>query len=164
MVTVTELVTWKRAFKRLRKVSLQSNQLTTKTAGNRIKTARQKMKKVLLVLIALMGIGFGAKAQSCEVGENTYVAVRAWVNSDSKIECSASCYGDAKPTSGTVYATVYYIDKNGNEGSEMISINWSSIDGDRIGGSSATWTGYHTNIARITRWEVSAGACRIEKK
>lgn len=102
-------------------------QLITKTAGDRIKTARNEMKKLLLVLIALMGIGFGAKAQSCEVGDNTYVSVNASV-SDGKIVCTAYCYGDAKPTSGTVYATVYYIDKNGNEGSEMISIRWSSVD------------------------------------
>ena len=122
------------------------------------------MKKILLVLIALMGIGFGAKAQSCEVGDNTYVSVNASV-SDGKIVCTAYCYGDAKPTSGTVYATVYYVDKNRNEGSEMISIRWSSVDKDnQLRGDGTRWYGAHSNIARVTRWEVSAGACRIERK
>ena len=112
-----------------------------------------------------MGICFGAKAQSCEVGENTYVAVNAWVNCYDKIECSASCYGDAQPIAGTVYATVYYIDKNGNEGSEMISISWTNVQGGTLRHSSGDkWEGKHTNIGRITRWEVSAGACRIERK
>ena len=95
----------------MKKVFSQSNQLTTKTAGDRIKTATKEMKKILLVLIALMGIGFGAKAQSCEVGKDTYVSVNASVQ-DGKIDCTAYCYGDAKATSGTVYATVYYIDEN----------------------------------------------------
>lgn len=142
------------------------NQLTTKTVGDRIKTATKKMKKILLVLIALMGISFGVKAQSCDVGQDTYVSVNASV-SDGKIECTAYCYGDAKPTSGTVYATVYYIDKNGNEGSEMISIRWDRVSNSNQlyrDGSGAKWLGQHTNIARITRWEVSAGACRIERK
>lgn len=123
------------------------------------------MKKMLLVLIALMGIGFGAKAQSCEVGDNTYVAVSAWVNNSGHIVCSASCYGEGKPTSGTVYATVYYIDKNGNEGSEMFSISWNGANGDALlHGSESTWKGQHANVERVTRWEVSAGACRIERK
>ena len=122
------------------------------------------MKKILLVLIALMGIGFGAKAQSCDVGDNTYVAVNAWVD-DGIIVCSAKCYGDGKPTSGSVYATVYYIDKNGNEGSEMISISWTNVNGDTLqDGPYPTWKGSHTDVARVTRWEVSAGACRIERK
>ena len=92
MVTVTELVTWKSALKRKKKVFSQPNQLTTKTAGDRIKTATKKMKKILLVLITLMGISFAAKAQSCQIAnDGTYIAVDAFV-SGQKIECNATCY------------------------------------------------------------------------
>lgn len=124
------------------------------------------MKKILLVLIALMGIGFGAKAQSCDVGQNTYVAVDASVNKSGQIECTGYCYGDAIPASGTVYATVYYIDKKGNEGSEMITIRWDYVYDNQLvhNPNSHVWKGNQNNIARITRWEVSAGACRIERK
>lgn len=124
------------------------------------------MKKILLVLIALMGIGFGAKAQSCEVGDDTYVAVRAYVNDNNRIECQATWNGSNTPTSGTVYATVYYINTDGEEEYEMISIGWIKADTNgflyRSGGR--TWTGSQSNVKRILRWEVSAGACRIERK
>ena len=128
------------------------------------------MKKILLVLIALMGIGFGAKAQSCDVGNDTYVAVNAYVDKG-KIVCSASYYGSNVPTSGTVYATVYYVNKNGNEDYEMITINWSVADNGKLykyknrsnGVEDKTWTGSNTNVETIRRWEVSAGACRIER-
>ena len=144
---------------------MRPNQLTTKTAGDRIKTATKRMKKMLLVLIALMGISFAAKAQSCDVGQNTYVAVDASVN-NGKIVCSGYCYGDAIPASGTVYATVYYVDKKGNEGSEMITIRWDYVYNNQLvhNPNSTEWKGNQTNIARITKWEVSAGACRIERK
>lgn len=128
------------------------------------------MKKILLVLIALMGIGFGAKAQSCDVGNDTYVAVNAYVD-NGKIVCSASYYGSNVPTSGTVYATVYYVNKNGNEDYEMITINWSVADNGKLyryknrsnGVEDKTWKGSNTNVETIRRWEVSAGACRIER-
>lgn len=128
------------------------------------------MKKILLVLIALMGIGFGAKAQSCEVGNDTYVAVNAYVD-DGKIVCSASYYGSNVPTSGTVYATVYYVNKNGSEDYEMITINWATTKGSSLckynntnnGVSDCSWKGSNRNVATIRRWEVSAGACRIER-
>ncbi len=121
------------------------------------------MKKILLVLIALMGIGFSANAQSCEVGDDSYVAVKAWVNRDSQIECNATWHGLNAPTSGTVYVTVYYVDTNGNEESAMISIYWDRLSGNYLQGPNATWKGADKNVARIKRWEVSAGACRIKK-
>ena len=127
------------------------------------------MKKILLVLIALMGIGFGAKAQSCEVGDDTYVAVNASV-SDNHIKCTASYYGSNVPKSGTVYATVYYVNTNGEEDSELIAIDWAATNGSslkkyaRCESQCYSWEGSNTNVARIRSWEVSAGACRIERK
>lgn len=126
------------------------------------------MKKMLLVLIALMGIGFSAKAQSCEVGDDTYVAVNAWVD-NGKIKCSASYYGSNVPKSGTVYATVYYVNTNGQEEYEMITISWiAAVDGRLYNfysraASDGTWKGSNTNVSTIRRWEVSAGACRIQR-
>ncbi len=127
------------------------------------------MKKILLVLIALMGIGFGAKAQSCDVGDDTYVAVDTQVTGGNQIKCTASYYGSNVPTSGTVYATVYYINTNGEEDSEMITITWRCVKGSSLAkndygyGESYYWLGSNKNVARIRRWEVSAGACRIKK-
>ena len=60
MVTVTELVTGKRVEKQGFKVFLQPNPLTTKTAGDRIKTAKKKMKKVFMTMIILAGMTAGA--------------------------------------------------------------------------------------------------------
>ena len=130
----------------------------------------KEMKKVLLVLIALMGIGFGARAQSCEVGDDTYVAVSASVTGGNQIKCTASHYGSNVPTSGTVYVTVYYVNTSGEEDSEMITIDWRCVKGESLAknnygyGESYYWLGSNTNVARIRRWEVSAGACRIERK
>ena len=123
------------------------------------------MKKILLVLVALMGIGFSANAQSCEVGDDTYVAVQATVNNSHQIECQATWNGSNTPTSGTVYATVYYINTDGEEDSEMITINWTSANknGYLHHDTGFTWKGHSKNVQRIRRWEVSAGACRIKK-
>ena len=44
----------------MKKVFSQSNQLTTKTAGDRIKTARKEMKKVFITMIILAGMTAGA--------------------------------------------------------------------------------------------------------
>ena len=127
------------------------------------------MKKMLLILIALMGIGFGAKAQSCEVGDDTYVAVQASVEYN-RIYCSASYYGSNVPASGTVYVTVYYVNTKGEQDSEMIAIDWAATNGsslkkyDRCQSNCYKWEGSNTNVARIRSWEVSAGACRIERK
>lgn len=127
------------------------------------------MKKLIIVLIAMIGFAFAAKAQSCYIGDDTYVSVNAYVEGG-KIKCTAKSYGEGTPTSGTVYATVYYIDGNAQERSEMIAIQWSNhsetnlcrcscgIDSCKI------WEGQHTNVAMITKWETSAGACRIERK
>ena len=124
------------------------------------------MKKILLVLIALMGIGFGAKAQSCDVGDNTYVGVDASVKSN-KIVCTANYYGDNIPKSGMVYVTCYYINTNGEEDSEMITIQWNDAKNGRLGVREygtyrVQWGGHAQNVKSIRRWEVSAGACRIE--
>ena len=128
------------------------------------------MKKILLVLVDLIGIGFGANAQSCEVGDDTYVAVSASVTGGNQIKCTASHYGSNVPTSGTVYVTVYYVNTSGEEDSEMITIDWRSVKGESLAkddyghGNSYYWLGSNENVARIRRWEVSAGACRIERK
>ena len=128
--------------------------------------AKNEMKKILLVLVTLMGIGFGAKAQSCVVGDNSYVAVRASVNHN-QIVCTATWEGENTPTSGTVYATVYYIDLNGEETYEMITIRWvkanpsGNLVRDNIGNTG--WYGSQRNVKRILRWEVSAGACQIQR-
>lgn len=122
------------------------------------------MKKILLVLIALMGIGFSVNAQSCEVGDDTYVAIQATVV-DHHIVCKATWNGANTPSSGTVYATVYYINTDGEEDSEMITIDWNDAyaNGLLYKGNNNTWNGYSENVQRIKRWEVSAGACRIKK-
>ena len=169
MVTVTELVTWKSALKRKKKVFSQPNQLTTKTAGDRIKTATKKMKKILLVLITLMGISFAAKAQSCQIAnDGTYIAVDAFV-SGQKIECNATCYGSSQPTSGTIYVTVYFKDNKGNDDEEMITIQWTENKDGILGYISGqcypycrSWKGRQSNVDRIIRWEVSAGACQFK--
>ena len=121
------------------------------------------MKKILLVLIALMGIGLSASAQSCEVGDDTYVAVQVTVNV-STIICKANCYGSNTPTSGTVYVTVYYINTNGEEDSQMITITWDKVNGKSLfHGDRNEWYGETSNAQRIKSWEVSAGACRIRR-
>lgn len=56
MVTVTELVTGKRVEKQGLKVFLQPNPLTTKTAGDRIKTVTRNMKKTLMTMMVLVGM------------------------------------------------------------------------------------------------------------
>ena len=127
------------------------------------------MKKILLVLIALMGIGFGAKAQSCDIGNNSYVSVDVTITNSNMISCSAYCYGDSKPSSGTVYVTVYYINTNGEDDSEMITIRWDGVSGNgRLyidGGvnhsDTYNWLGKEKNVSRIKGWKVSAGACRF---
>lgn len=122
------------------------------------------MKKLIIVLIAMIGFAFAAKAQSCYIGDDTYVSVNAYVEGG-KIKCTANSYGEGTPTSGTVYATVYYIDGNAQERSEMIAIQWSSVvRGQLTKSTGSVWEGQHTNVAMITKWETSAGACRIEKK
>ena len=119
------------------------------------------MKKLLLLLITFLGIGFAAKAQSCEVGDGTYVAVNATV-SRGYIKCTANYYGDNVPTSGTVYVTVYYIDKDGNEDYEVITLSWNIVNNSTLQhGLDAYWEGKQDNVARIKRWEVSAGACQF---
>ena len=126
-----------------------------------------KMKKILLVLIALMGIGFGAKAQSCEVGADTYVAVQVSVNNSNQIVCQATWNGSNTPTSGTVYVTVYYINTAGDEDSEMITIDWRQARSDgylyQTSDGVKRWYGSQFDVKRVKRWEVSAGACRIER-
>lgn len=126
------------------------------------------MKKILLVLVALIGIGFGANAQSCDVGNGSYVSVDVSISSG-QIKCEAYCYGESKPSSGTVYVTVYYIDKNGNDDSEMITIRWDGvysngrlyIDGGVNHSDTSSWFGKEKNVSRIKDWKVSAGACRF---
>lgn len=124
------------------------------------------MKKFLLLLVAFLGIGFAANAQSCNVGKDTYVAVQAYVD-DNQIHCKVTYNGQHTPKSGTVYVTVYYINTEGKEDSEMITLNWNEhYTSGYLGNSSnynhSIWVGYARNVERIKRWEVSAGACRIE--
>ena len=67
LVTVTELVTKKIAIKQWKKVFLWSNQLTTKTAGDRIKTAIKKHEENTISFDCLDGHRFwrkGAKLRS----------------------------------------------------------------------------------------------------
>ena len=115
-----------------------------------------------------MGIGFGAKAQSCTIAnDGTYIAVDAYV-SGGYIECQARCYGESQPSSGTIYVTVYYINGNENEDYEVITINWTRNENGVLGrnGKNGTldrrWKGRQP-VNRIKRWEVSAGACQFKQ-
>lgn len=116
-----------------------------------------------------MGIGFGAKAQSCEVGDDTYVAVQVSVSNANQISCQATWNGSNTPTSGTVYVTVYYINTAGDEDSEMITIDWREAGKDgylyktSYSAGKRYWYGSQFDVKRVKRWEVSAGACRIER-
>lgn len=122
------------------------------------------MKKFLLLLVAFLGIGFAANAQSCKVADDgTYVAVNVKIHSNDNrhnyCECEAYCYGNSKPSSGTVYVTVYFINMEGKEDSELITISWSNIgDGGKL--LYGPWYGKE-KVKRIIRWEVSAGACQF---
>ena len=54
---------------------------------------------------------------------------------------------------------------DGEETYEMIAINWVSADsnGYLYRSGSKYWYGSQTNVKRILRYEVEAGACRIQK-
>ena len=67
LVTVTELVTLKNTLKRLKTVFLRPNQLTTKTAGNRIKTATREMKKTMMTTAMLVVMAAGVMMLSAFV-------------------------------------------------------------------------------------------------
>lgn len=123
------------------------------------------MKKLLLLLVVFLGIGFSAKAQSCEVGDGTYVAAQPSINKNHQIECKVAYYGKDTPSSGTIYVTVYYTNTQGKDDSEMIFINWNDSRSDGYLWHSGTniWKGNATNVQTIKRWKVTAGACTIKK-
>ena len=125
------------------------------------------MKKMLLVLIALLGFGLGVKAQSCTISnDGTYVAVEVCSKCGygEKLFCKAYCFGDSIPKSGIVYVTVYYINTEGEEDSEMITIQWNNVSGNRLqygtGSHGGDYVGERQNVQRVVTWKVEAGACR----
>lgn len=112
----------------------------------------------------MIGFAFAANAQSCDVGNGSYVSIKTRIgtradgSSQGKIIVEAYCYGDNCPKSGMVYATVYYYDKEGNRKKEEIPIQWTS--GPSWNGFLTKAVGRKSDVSEIDTSTVTSGACR----
>lgn len=151
----------------MEKIFLLPNQLTIKTAGNRIKTARKEMKKVLLVLVALMSFNVAAIAQKqsriIDLPKGGTIEVTAHRSYEGQPVCRAYCNSSNKPQSGVLYATIYYVDKDGDNTSLVITMSFDNICRDSWGNENAlihdgrdAWYG-QAYVKKITDFKVEKG-------
>lgn len=104
----------------------------TKTAGDRINTATQKMKKLFLMIAIMLGFAFGANAQSdqCEIKNGNGAYVSAWVTSKvgfskqsqfkSSVEVTIKA-SDASLEGNVIVEITYIAEKDGEKKTETFN-------------------------------------------
>ena len=92
------------------------------------------------------------------------IEVTAHLSNVGQIVCRAYCNSDNMPKSGTIYAKVSYVDKNGNSTNQMITMLFDNIGKDSWGNKNAlkhdykeAWYGKDCDIRKITDFNVEKG-------
>ena len=92
------------------------------------------------------------------------IEVTAHLSNAHQIVCRAYCNSDNMPKSGTIYAKVSYVDKNGNSTNQTITILFDNIGKDSWGYNNAVkydyqevWYGKDRDIRKITDFNVEKG-------
>lgn len=141
----------------------------TKTAGNRINTAREKMKKIFLMLVAVFGMAFAANAQAdqCKIegGNGGYLSATVsekhgnnsyydWV----KVTVTPSV---DQPREGKVLCKVIYIrHDNGQEDYVTVEIPFDNIGGYSRQSDTILLPGNADRIKDIEIWGAECKSAR----
>lgn len=126
------------------------------------------MKKFLLVLVVLIGVCFSANAQKqsrfINLPKGGNIEVTAHLSNVRQIVCRGYCNSTIMPVSGTIYITISYVDKNGNNASDRIKMYFDSIGADGWGNKNAlkydyqpVWYGKDCDIRKITDFKIENG-------
>ena len=128
------------------------------------------MKKILLVLVSVIGICLFANAQTqrCEIKPGTYMEVKAYLVDGGRLKCEARFKGERPyPKSGTAQVTVYYVDKSGYDNSETITLIYkrSNETGQMCNKEKPQcyWYGNNYNVHWIKDIKIKPYACDYDR-